>query len=130
MLFMHIHTKATNIELTPAISEYIDKKFSAFERLLKGDVENSRCDVEVGKTTNHHRGGDIFKAEVNLHVPGQPAFFAVSEKSDLYAAIDDVKDEIVSALSSHKDKTETRMRKGALKIKQMLKGFDWRTWKQ
>ncbi len=126
---MNKNIKATNIELTPAISDYIEKKFSAFDRFVNDTQGGAHCDVEVGKTTRHHRQGDVFRAEVNLRVSGQ-GFYAVSEKDDLYAAIDEVKDEIVRQITGHKDKSTTLMRRGAYKVKNMLKGLDWRNWKR
>ena len=120
---MHKNIKATNITITPAISEYIEKRFSAFDKFVpQGNLENVLCEVEVGKTTRHHKSGDFFKAEVNLHLSGNN-FYAISEKDDLYAAIDDVKDEIVHQITSHKDKSQTLYRRGALKVKNLLKGI-------
>jgi putative sigma-54 modulation protein len=114
--------KATNITLTPAIDEYIDKKFSTFDRFIHASDTSAKCSIEVGKTTLHHKSGDVFKAEVNLHTAGKN-FYAVSEKDDLYAAIDEVKDEIVRQITAHKDKSTTLMKKGALKVKNALKGL-------
>jgi len=123
---MKYSTKATGIELTPAISDYCDKRFSAFDRFVSSlSPDAVKCEVEVGKTTQHHKSGDVFRAEVNLHIEGKN-FYAVSEKDDLYAAIDEVKDEIVRQITADKDKTMTVMKKGALRIKEMLKGLDFR----
>jgi putative sigma-54 modulation protein len=123
-----IHSiQATNIVLTPAITNYVDKKISLLEKFLPVGDESVKCAVEVGKITKHHKSGDIFKAEVNLHISGKD-FYAVSEKDDLYAAIDEVKDEIAKQVISHKDKSETLMRKGGLRIKNIMKGLDWRNW--
>jgi putative sigma-54 modulation protein len=122
---MKKNVKATNIELTPAIDDYLDRRFSAFDRFIKEDSA-ATCLVEVGKTTKHHKSGDVFRAEVNLTISGKN-FYAFSEKDDLYAAIDEVKDEIVYQLSSYKDKTMTLMRKGALKVKNMVRGLGDRT---
>jgi putative sigma-54 modulation protein len=119
--------KATNFELTPAITDYIEKRFSAFDKFVShGDPKNALCEVEVGKTTRHHKSGDVFRAEVNLTVSGKN-FFAVSEKDDLYAAIDEVKDEIVQAITTDKDKSMTLYRRGALRVKNILKGLDIRS---
>ncbi len=122
---MNITTKATNIEITPAIADYIEKKFSAFDKFVQGDIGSARCDVEVGKTTRHHRSGDVFRAEVNLHIQGK-SFYAVSELDDLYAAIDVVKDEIIRQVTSQKEKSNTLYRRGALHVKNILKGIDFR----
>ncbi len=126
---MNKNIKATNMELTPAISDYIDKKFDSFDRFVDTSTGGVRSDIEVGKTTRHHKQGDVFRAEVNLHVSGQN-FYAVSEREDLYAAIDEVKDEIIRQVTEHKDKSMTLMRKGALRVKNIIKGLDWRNWKK
>ncbi len=124
------NVKATNIEITPAIGEYIEKRFAIFERFAPGGNSTSmHAEIEVGKTTKHHKSGDYFKAEVNLKMAGK-SFYAVSEKDDLYAAIDEVKDEIVHQITSEKDKSKTLTRRGAAKIKNILKGLDFRNWKK
>lgn len=119
---MHYNVKTTNIEMTPAISDYLDKRLSAFDKLVSPGDESIKCNVEVGKTTRHHKSGDIFRAEINLHTAGKD-FYAVSERSDLYTAIDEVKDETVRLITQHKDRNVTLMRRGAATVKNILKGF-------
>jgi len=41
-----------------------------------------------------------------------------------------VKDEIIRQVTEHKDKSMTLMRKGALRVKNIIKGLDWRNWKK
>jgi len=120
---MKINIKATGIELTDAISDYVNKKISALDKYLENHPE-AVVQVEVGKSTKHHRSGDVFLAEV--HVTGQGLdLYALSEKSDLYAAIDLVKDEIVQNILSVKTKKETLTRRGARAIKEMMRGFNF-----
>ncbi len=123
---MNTNIKGTNIELTPAIKEYVLKRVQSFEKFIPSGDESAKCEVDVGKTTHHHKQGDFFRAEINLHVAGKN-LYAVSEKDDLYVAIDKVRDEIAQALTSHKDKKMTLFRKGALRVKNMLKGLPWRS---
>ncbi|KKW14940.1 MAG: hypothetical protein UY54_C0010G0013 [Parcubacteria group bacterium GW2011_GWA2_50_10b] len=89
---MKINIKATGIELTPAIAGYVQKKISAIEKYLPAGAVDLVAQVEVGKSTQHHKSGEVFKAEVHLVGAGLD-LYAVSEQSDLYAAIDLVKDE-------------------------------------
>ncbi|MBI5799007.1 MAG: ribosome-associated translation inhibitor RaiA [Candidatus Yonathbacteria bacterium] len=118
---MQIKIKTTNIELTSAIENYVEEKIWSVEKFaMPHENENPVVEVEIGKTTNHHEHGDVFRAEVNLSVRGKH-FRATSEKDDLYAAIDDMRNELVRELSSHKDKTRTLVRKGAGMIKNMLR---------
>ena len=112
---------ATNMEMTSAIEVYIDEKMASIEKFALPHVEEELfVEVEVGKTTNHHQSGDVFRAEANVHVRGKD-FRATSEKNDLYAAIDEVKDELSRAMNSYKGKERTLVRKGAAMIKDLLR---------
>jgi putative sigma-54 modulation protein len=117
-LIMNINLQGTGVPLTPAISDYVAKKLEALEKFVENEGAVS-ADAEVGKTTDHHKSGDIFRAEVNLHVGGT-IIRAVAEAEDLYAAIDAVKDELSEELRRHKDKRESMLRKGGETLKEML----------
>ena len=116
---MKINTKATNITLTSDISSYLSKHLAVIEKLVS---DTAMCDVEVGKTTMHHKTGDVFMAEINIVVEGK-SFYAKAEREDLYAAIDQVRDEIFRMLTDYKAKRKTLVRRGGAMIKNMLKGF-------
>lgn len=118
---MQIKIKATNIELTSAISAYVEEKINGVEKFtVPHEQEEVLTEVEIGKTTRHHNAGDFFRAEVNMHVRGKN-FRAVSEQEDLYAAIDDVRNELVRELNSDKGKERTLVRRGANIIKNLLR---------
>jgi ribosomal subunit interface protein len=117
---MNISIKTTNIELTPALKDYTEKRISGITKFTGEDVVAS---VEIGKSTAHHKGGDIFLAEVNVTTSLGKQFRAVSEKSDLYEAIDDVRADLIRVLSSSKGKKDALWKRGARKIKSLLKGF-------
>lgn len=120
---MEIKVKATNLELTEAINEYINKKVSSLLKFSNGtDVI---AYVEVAKTTNHHKNGEVFKAEIDFRSSGHK-FFVVSEKDDLYAAIDEARESMLRELTSNKDKNDTLFRRGARSVKKMLKGLSKR----
>jgi ribosomal subunit interface protein len=117
---MSTNIKVTNMELTGAINGYLDKRISGIEKFVKdGEMV---VFVELGKTTNHHKQGDIFRAEFNIEIAGNK-FYAFSEKEDLYKAIDDAKREIVRQITSSKDKKQTLFKRGASSVKKMLKGI-------
>ncbi len=118
---MNINIKTTTISLTPAISDYVEKRLRPMESFLAGDT-TAQCDIELAKTTNHHKQGDIFKAEI--HIVGKDMnIYASVEKEDLYVAIDLVKDEVMRKLISTKDKKQSMIRKGGAKVKNIIKGF-------
>ena len=122
---MNIKIRTTNFDLTPAIEEYVVRKIEPVSKFLHGG-ENALCEVELGKTTNHHKSGDIFRAEVNIVMPGKNQFFATAEEADLYVAIDIVRDQIEREIISKKTRRETLFRRGATRIKFLLKQLTFR----
>lgn len=112
------------MELTLAISDYVNKKIESINKFV-GLHEELIAYVEVGKTTNHHKQGDHFEAEFTVTIDGEK-FFAGSEKSDLFKAIDDAKDELISRIKNSKNKKTTLFKRGALSIKKMVKGISSR----
>lgn len=120
---MKINIKATGIMLTEAIKNYVDKKISTLNKFLD-NYPDSVVQVEVGKSTGHHKSGDVFLAEV--HITGQGLdIYARSEQPDLYASIDIVRDEISQKILSIKDKKDTLTRRGGRIIKEMMKGINF-----
>ena len=117
---MKIKIKMTNFSLTPSIENYLREKVNALDKFLPND-ESIFADIELAKTTKHHQKGDIFKAEVNLKVPGR-LIRAVAEEWDLRAAIDAVKDELHRKITMNKEKNISLYRKGARFLKNLLRG--------
>ena len=120
---MNIKIRSKNFELTPAIDDYVTKKISTLEKFL-GVKDNILCEVEIGRTTKHHKSGNIFRAEVNIIEPGNKQIFAVAEEPDLYTAIDIVRDEAEREIVSKKNKRFKLLRRGGAMIKSLLKSID------
>ena len=108
--------KSTNMEMTSAISQYIEKKIGSLDKLLcDGDQDAVIMSIEVGKNTNHHKSGNVFFAEMNLMNCGKD-FRAKHEADDLYAAIDKMKDLMTELLRTAKGKKQAKI-KGKEKMK-------------
>lgn len=119
---MNINIKATGIELTPAISDYVHKKLEMIEKYLD-DSGAVVAQVEVAKVTEHHQHGDIYRAEIHLTGGGTNVYTA-EETEDVFSSLDKVKDEIILQLTRTKGKEQTLARKGGQMIKNMMK-FSW-----
>ena len=117
---MNIKIRATNFDITPAIESYVTSKISSLGKFL-GQGGDILCEIEIGRTTHHHKSGDIFRAEVNIRKPGAKQIFAFAEEVDLYTAVDVVRDELEREIVSDKDKRNTLFRRGSAKIKNLLK---------
>src|SRR3989339_429628 len=108
---MNINLQGKNFELTPAIRDYISKKVTNLEKLLSSiDEEGAYVVVnfEVGRSSMHHKGGDIFHSS--------------SDKEDIYQAVDEVKEELFRKIRKSKERKQTLYKRGASSVKKMLKG--------
>jgi putative sigma-54 modulation protein len=94
--------KGTNIDLTSAIKSYVEQKLGLIQKLTE---RYSPCDVavDVGMTSKHHQKGDIFYAEFNMSIPGAHLRAHVV-RDDLYAAIDEAKDDLKRQLVDRKER--------------------------
>lgn len=116
------------MELTPAINTYIEDRINGLEKFISGDdlkqwdEKNQaavEADVEIARTTNHHRQGDVYRAEVNIKVPGR-IIRAEAEEWDMRVAIDRVKDQLQIELKKYKNKQETGYRDGSRLLKGLM----------
>lgn len=110
------------MEITDAIREYIHKRLDSLQKIAETPGNDLLVNVEVGKTTNHHRSGDIFRAEVSADMEGVP-LYAVSEQQDLYAAIDDVRDKVTAEAKKVRDKKRSAIRRGGSMAKEFVRKF-------
>lgn len=119
---MNIIIKGTNVEVTDKINQYLTKKLATIKKFLSAEAMVS---VELARTTNHHKKGEVFKAEIRISkekiIKGKSPY-AVAESTDIFSAIDEVKDEIHDMLASAKDKNQALKKKGAQKVKRLIKG--------
>lgn len=113
------------MELTPAISDYVQKRISSIEKYLDKESVDIVAQVEVGKNSQHHKAGNVFRAEVHITGGGGLDLYAVSEMEDLYSAIDVVKDEITHSAIQSKGKKQTLSRRSAEALKDMVKGLNF-----
>ncbi len=119
-----INIKAINIELSNSINKYINKRINIIIKKFASQVPVS-CSVEVERTTNHHKQGDVYKAEIKMNINGVN-FITASEREDLYKAIDDAKEQLVRKITQRKGRNKTLFKRGATSIKKMLKGISKR----
>lgn len=120
---MKINLQASNMELTPSIEQYFEKKI--LPELRKFHVPIIKIDAEVEKTTHHHFKGQVFRAEVNIHTAGK-LIRAESTEDNLYAAIDILKDTVRREIRESK-KREESLRKKTGRVARVAKSiFFWR----
>ena len=120
---MKVNIKTTNLEMTPAIEQYLERRINMIERFIDSTDQSAIADVDIGKTTEHHHGGRIFRAEINLKLAG---FFGRAEavEYDLYDAINEAKKEIVRQIKNHYGNKKDSNVKKERSFKEILR--NWR----
>jgi putative sigma-54 modulation protein len=97
---MNLSVSGHQLEVTPAIREYVTGKIARVERHFD-HVVDAHVIISSSKIGQ--------KAEVTLHVRGKD-FFCESEERDLYAAIDLLIDKLDRQVLRHKDKLDHKPR--------------------
>lgn len=116
---MHITLSGVHIEITDALRDYTNEKMSVLNKYVKDDT-SAKLAVDLSKTTTHHNHGDIFQAEAKIHIRGKEVTLK-STQDDLYKSIDVLKDMLVRELSQHKDKQNSLFKRGAHKLKELMR---------
>lgn len=99
---MKLNIKATNLELTPELKNYIQTKMDMLERYL-GKLKVINSHFEIKKISNHHLKGEIYGAEANISIGGDLLRVEKTEK-EVFKAIDKVKDHLDLVIKKYKDK--------------------------
>lgn len=98
---MNIIIKWTGIELSEPLEQQVHEKIGSLEKFMEENGEQATARVELAKTTEHHRSGEIFRAEVNLSLP-RKQLRVEAEDDNLYKAIDEVKEKLAMRLGEYK----------------------------
>ncbi len=106
---MQLNIKATNLELTPKLKEYVEQKMDMLDKYL-GKLKVISAHFEVGKITNHHLKGEIYSAEANISLGGDLLRVEKTEK-DVFKAIDKVKDHLEMVIKKYKEKKIERKKR-------------------
>lgn len=118
---MNISIKTKNMSLSDELRDFINEKLSSLEKYVpEKEGREILAEVCVGKTTNHHQKGDIYKAEIIISFDGE--VHRIQEERDyVHVAIDEAKDEMERHLRRAKNKKRNIFRKGGAMAKRFLK---------
>src|SRR3972149_2056934 len=127
---INVNIKATNMDITGPINDYVIKRVTNLGKLLqkireKGGEESAH--FEVAKSTNHHKSGLVYHADCSIVIDGEQ-FYSSTDKEDLYEAIDDCKNQVFSEIKKKKEKKQALYKRGAQKFKDMVRGVQF--WKK
>jgi putative sigma-54 modulation protein len=100
---MNYNIRGENIEVTPAIREYVEKKVAKMERYF---TETPEANVNVNLRFNQDKTS---KVEVTIPLP-QLVLRAEETNTDMYAAVDLIVDKLERQVRKHKTKVNRKFR--------------------
>ncbi len=113
---MDIRIKSSDYEMTAEVSEYLNARIAAVEKLLGDEAVTARCEVEIGRGIGHSQQGNVWRAEFVL-IHGGERLRAEAMGESVNAAIDTVKDEILQQLRKSKGRSQTLSKRIGSRIK-------------
>lgn len=101
---MNLKVKAKDLDLTPALQEWIDEKIGSLEKYIERFEQQGEvlCEVEISRATKHHHKGDVFYAEAQIHLPGRRVR-ATHQDFDARVALDKVRDTLHMEILKYKE---------------------------
>ncbi|PIP24139.1 MAG: ribosomal subunit interface protein [Candidatus Nealsonbacteria bacterium CG02_land_8_20_14_3_00_37_10] len=131
---MKIIIKTKNLKLNQVLRNFIEEKINSLERFLSKKVSSSpslressikeenflvKAQIEIEKTTLHHKKGPFFRTECQIQLPGKD-IRVESVSENLYLSINEVKDELQGELKNYKNKMTVKMKRGARVLKKEI----------
>jgi len=117
MTIPNINFKTTNTEVGDDLKALVEQKIQSLDKYIHDTPV--LFEVEFEKVAEH-QSGNIFRVEVNMQIDGS-LFRAQSTRESFEKAIDDVRTQLDAELRRSTTRKETLFRKGARKIKSMLR---------
>ena len=111
--------KESSLKLALFEEAYLQKKLAAVEKMIDPADTLASAEIEVERTTRHHRQGKIFRAEINLQT-ALGKFRVEAYGDSVSTALDYMKDEIQVELARKKDKIIMQTRAGGRRAKDLL----------
>lgn len=126
---MKITIRQKDLEITPSLQEYIEKKVvQPVQKFLKRNAatdlparktfrsDGPVLDIEVGRTTKHHHKGNIFHASATLTI-GKRVIRAEATDVDIRAACDQIEKELKREIDTFKSKASAIQKRAARAVK-------------
>ncbi len=117
---MNITIKAPHHDLTEAMQNLIESKFSALDKLTAHAGTPVALSCEIEESIAVERSGAKYRAEGNLSLDGK-LFRAEATGNTLERAVDQVRDQLARELESAHGKKHGLLKRGGAALKQMLR---------
>lgn len=116
---MNLSIKANNFELDDDIREAIESKIAPLDKYYGNII---MAELQIERVSNHHKKGDLFRAELNIEVPEiKKVLRSESTKETIDEALVEVKDWMQRELKKYKEKKQLEPRRHGAMIKEKLR---------
>lgn len=122
MLPTAFNIKATNLELSPELRNYVERRFTSLSGLIDFNDPTLKVQIEVGRTTRHHDKGDVYRAEFNIRIR-RGSFRSVAEGATIQSAIDDAREALETNLERAKKRSVSFVRRSGRAMKDLVRGW-------
>lgn len=119
---MEIQFKGTHFEIPEALTTRITDKLTKIETLLGDKAEEAFVYVELGRETEAHKNGVVWRAEFNVDVEGSRTR-AESTRSTIEEASDDALRTLAKEIAKANARTGSLIKRGGSAIKDIMRGF-------
>lgn len=119
---MQTRIKNTRFEMTSDVKEYLDKKLASLEHFFEANDPTASWDIELEKLDERIDSQKKFRAELTLQTGGKQ-YRAEAVGETMLAALDEVKDELKSALRGSHSKSRRLIRESGRRLKAFLRGW-------
>lgn len=119
---MQIHFKGSNYELSGQITKLARKKVEGLRKFCGKDGSLARAYVDLGKESEAHANGRIWRADINFDVNGN-RFYAKAVEESMEKAIDKAVSELGSEIKTARKREQSLVKKGGGMIKSLMRGF-------
>ncbi len=103
---MRVTIRQKNLEITPALRVYVESKLlKPIRRFMKDAAaeDSSILDLELGRSTMHHKKGKVYHAEVSLTLRGR-LLRAEADDEDIRVACDILAEELRREILSYQNR--------------------------
>ena len=124
---MDIHFKTSHASteeeaVFSVATKFAERKLQTLKKYLARTEELTQVYVELGKISEAHQNGNVWRTQINLDSRGK-RYHADSTAEKIELAIDKAVSQIESEIRKAKQKNSGVMRRGGNAVKSIMRGF-------
>ena len=116
------HNEEVEKEATEEVMEKMKRKLNGMKKYLGKKDELVQVYVELGKSTEAHQSGNVWRTQINLDFKGQ-RYHVDTTAEHLQAAIDFAVRDLESEIRKATQKGKSMLRRGGGALKSFMRGF-------